>query len=302
MSTKRTIVILAGGLGSRYNGLKQVDGILDNDAPILEYSIYDALQAGFNKVVFIINPSIPKEYIDKISSILNKRNIENHWVIQQKSDFVDDENLLETRQKPWGTGHALMCVQNVVNENFLVINADDYYGPSSYIKAFELIQNKIIDENQYGIIAYVLKNTLSPNGRVARGYIQHDKNNKVTSIKELTSIERINEKIVYQEHEQKIPLEENTLVSMNFWVLNPSIFNYLNEGFKTFLSQNPQPKDEFFIPTFIDELIQTNKVKVQVQTSNEVWKGVTYADDKKELQEFLQEKIDQQKYPNLIWN
>ena len=299
---KKSIVILAAGLGSRYNGLKQIDGILENNAPILEYSIFDAIEAGFNKIVFIINTSIPQEYIDKISVILKDRNIEYHWIIQHKSDFVEDKHILNQREKPWGTGHALMCVQHVIKENFLVINADDYYGRSSYFKASELIQNEIIKESQYGIIAYVLKNTLSPNGKVARGYIHHDTENKMISVKEITSIERIDNQIVYQENNHAVPLEENTLVSMNFWVFNPSIFKYLNQGFKDFLNQNPQPKDEFFIPTFIDKLIQNGTIQVQVETSDEVWKGVTYANDKSELQTFLQEKIDQQLYPTLIWN
>ena len=301
-NSKKSIVILAGGLGSRYKGLKQVDGILPNNATLLEYSVFDALRAGFNKIVFIINESIPESYIERLSGILTSKNVEFHWIIQDKKDFVSDENLLEQRSKPWGTAHAVLCASKVVKENFVVINADDYYGSEVYKIAAKLIDEGKIKAKNYAAILYPLKNTLSKNGSVSRGKCEVDDENKLVSIKELTNISEVGNSIFYIDKENvKHDLEPNVLVSMNFWILNPSVFNYLKHDFNQFIAENPQNTDEIYLPAVIDSLIQNKEVEVSVEVSPEQWKGVTYSEDKAELQEFLKQKIADNIYTENLW-
>lgn len=301
-NSKKSVVILAGGLGSRYQGLKQIDGILPNNSTLLEYSIFDALKAGFNKIVFIINESIPESYIERLSGILTSKNVEFHWIIQDKKDFVADENLLKSRTKPWGTAHAVLCAEKVVTENFVVINADDYYGSDVYKIAEKLIDEGKINAKNYAAILYPLKNTLSKNGSVSRGKCEVSDENKLVSIHELTSISEEESFIFYSDQENvKHDLEPNVLVSMNFWILNPSIFNYLKNAFNQFIAANPQNTDEIYLPAVIDSLIQNKEVEVSAEVSQEQWKGVTYAEDKAELQEFLKQKIADNIYTEDLW-
>lgn len=302
-NSKKSIVILAGGLGSRYQGLKQIDGILPNKATLLEYSIFDAIKAGFNKIVFIINESIPEIYIERLSGILTSKKVEFHWVIQHKKYFVSDENLLKSRTKPWGTAHAVLCAEKVVKENFVVINADDYYGTEVYQIAAALINEGKINAENYAAILYPLKNTLSKNGSVSRGKCDVNQKNNLVSIEELTNISESEDSIFYLDQEnRKFDLDPNTLVSMNFWILNPSIFNYLKIDFDTFMASNPENTDEIYLPAVIDSLIKNKEIEVAVQVSPEQWKGVTYAADKAELQAFLLDKIAKNIYNEDLWS
>ncbi len=301
-NSKKSLVILAGGLGSRYQGLKQIDGILPNNATLLEYSIFDALSAGFTKIVFIINESIPKSYIERLSQILSSKNLEFHWIVQNKKDFVSDENLLEQRTKPWGTAHAVLCAKKVVKENFVVINADDYYGTEVYRIAATLINKGKINEGNYGAILYPLQNTLSKNGSVSRGKCEINDQNKLVSIKELTNISEEGSSIYHIDQEGvKHELEPDVLVSMNFWILNPSIFKYLKSDFEKFIASKPENTKEIYFPAVIDSLIKNENVEVSVEVSPEQWKGITYAEDKAELQEFLKEKIKDNIYTEDLW-
>lgn len=301
-NSKKSIVILAGGLGSRYQGLKQIDGILPNNATLLEYSIFDAIKAGFNKIIFIINESIPESYIERLSGILATENIEFHWIIQDKNCFVSDENLLEQRTKPWGTAHAVLCAEKVVKENFVVINADDYYGTEVYQLAANLLNQGKIDDENYAAVLYPLKNTLSKNGSVSRGKCEVDERNKLVSINELTNISEEENSIFYSDEENvKHTLEPNVLVSMNFWILNPSIFKFLKIVFDQFIADKPENDDEIYLPAAIDSLIQNKEIEVSLEISPEQWKGVTYAEDKTELQEFLKQKIADQIYTEDLW-
>ena len=301
-NSKKSIVILAGGLGSRYQGLKQIDGILPNNATLLEYSIFDAIKAGFNKIVFIINKSIPESYIERLSGILATENIEFHWIIQDKNCFVSDENLLEQRTKPWGTAHAVLCAEKVVKENFVVINADDYYGTEVYKIAAILINEGKINAANYAAILYPLQNTLSKNGSVSRGKCEVDGGNKLVSINELTNISELENSIFYSDKENiKHELEPDLLVSMNFWILNPSIFKFLKIEFDQFIADKPEKTTELYLPAVIDSLIQNKDVEVSVETSPEQWKGVTYLEDKVELQEFLKQKIADHIYTENLW-
>ena len=300
--SKKSVVILAGGLGSRYKGLKQIDGVLPNNAALLEYSIFDALKAGFIKFVFIINESIPESYITKISQILSIKRVEFHWIIQDQKNFVSDENVLEQRTKPWGTAHAVLCAEKVVTENFVVINADDYYGTEVYQIAAALINDGKINAENYAVILYPLKNTLSKNGSVSRGRCEVDEKNKLVSINELTNISEEENSIFYSDKENvKHTLEPNVLVSMNFWILNPSIFKFLKIEFDQFIADKPENTDEIYLPAVIDSLIQKKEMEVLVEISPEQWKGVTYAEDKVELQEFLKQKIANNIYTEDLW-
>lgn len=298
--SKKTLVILAGGLGSRFNGLKQAESILENDASIMEYSVYDAMKAGFNKFVFIINRSLPENFKNKISEILDKFKVEYHWINQELSDFVEDEKLLKNRTKPWGTGHAVLCASKVVNENFLVINADDFYGKTNYEIAFQLLSDT--QNSLYQTIAYPLKFTTSKNGSVSRGICILEDQINLKSVNEVTQIFDDEKEIYSLEENKKVIYDPETLVSMNFWILSPSIFDFLLKGFNTFLDKNPDEKSEFYLPFQIDQLLRHNKIAVHVEVSREAWKGITYPADKAELRLFLLEKIKQKQYPEKLWN
>ena len=298
-TTKKAIVFMAGGLGSRYKGLKQIDGILENGSPILEYSLYDAIQAKFDNFVFIINKSIPQSYIEKLNKILSDRKLEHHFVIQQKSDFVDSETLFSEREKPWGTAHAVLCAKPYIDSDFVVINADDYYGKSSFEIASNLINEKKINENNAALIAYQLKNTLSENGFVARGLCTLDENKHLKKIEELTKICEENSEIFNLEDHEKRALHADDLVSMNFWIFNPEFFNVLEFGFREFLTTKPSPKTEYYLPTAVSNFMKN--AAVSVLESKEIWNGVTYPEDKFTVQQFLLEKIKNNVYPPNLW-
>ena len=299
---KKSLVILAGGLGSRYQGLKQIDGILPNGSTLLEYSIFDGLRAGFNKIVFIINESIPQSFIARMSKILESKKVEFHWIIQNIQDYVEDKSALNKRIKPWGTAHAVLCAEKVVQENFVVINADDYYGPEVYQIAARLINNRNINAQNYATILYPLVNTLSKNGTVSRGRCIINNENEVKSIEELTHISAQGNEIYYTDDKNlKHPLLPDVLVSMNLWILNPSIFGFIKADFETFISNRPKASDEIYLPSIINSMINNDEVRVAVEVSPEKWQGVTYAQDKPELQAFLLEKIANNIYPEELW-
>lgn len=303
MASKKTLLILAAGLGSRYNGLKQIDSILENGHVILEYSFYDAIKAGFNKIVIIINPQIPQEFKAKIEDIANKKNVELHWVVQETTTKVPEEFRHIERQKPWGTCHAILCAQDVINETFTVINADDYYGQDIYKIAARISDQ----ENNTGKpaiynVAFPVNMTVTENGNVCRGVCQVNEEGKLTHIEEICSICKDGDKVYYEANGEKVYIDPSTPVSMNFWVFPAEILKKAEEDFREFLSQNPDPKKEFFIPTLVQKMIDHNEADVFVELSPTTWKGVTYANDKPEVQAFLQQQIDEQKYPKNLWS
>lgn len=302
MSFNKSIVILAGGLGSRYKGLKQIDGITDNGSPILEYSMYDAIAAGFNKVVIIVNRQIPVSYIERLEEISIKNKIEFEWIYQDISDFVPDDFELNGREKPWGTAHALLCVKDLVQENLVVLNADDYYGKEIYQQAADIINNDLVLDNQYHIIAYPLYKTLSENGSVSRGICEINPDQTMKQVTERTQILKRNSDIYFIENQQETLLSPNTLVSMNFSIFNPSIFKVLELYFNRFLDQKPEPKEEFFIPKVIQDMIDENRAKTAVHTALSNWMGVTYPEDKANLKSFLEQEIINGRYPKNLWN
>lgn len=301
MNSKKTLLILAGGLGSRYKGLKQIDGILDNGSPILEYSIYDALKAGFSKVVIIVNKLIPQSYIERLNAISEARGFELHWVYQEMDSIPLQGFDYPEREKPWGTAHAVLCAKYVIQEPFIMINADDFYGKEAYLLAAHEIDHHHISDSQFGMIAYPVYTTLSGHGAVARGICTLDSENNLIRVEEQTSIQKLNGSIIYRVNDENIKLAPDTLVSMNFFIFHPHIFCSLEAYFYDFIESDPIPKQEFYIPSAVQRMIDEKKAKVMVKASPSQWMGVTYADDKQNIKNFLTSEIQKNRYPADLW-
>lgn len=301
MNSKKTLLILAGGLGSRYKGLKQVDGILENGSPILEYSMYDALEAGFSKIVIIVNRLIPQSYIGRLNAISKEAQFELHWVYQEKESCMPQHFDFTDREKPWGTGHAVLCAKNVVQEPFVMINADDFYGKEAYQLAAEEIDFHI-SGSQFGMAAYPVASTLSGNGHVARGICTLDDEHYLVKIEEQTSIRKEGNSIVYTEKGNDIEIAPDTLISMNLFIFHPDIFDALELYFNDFIQSDPEPSQEFYIPSAVQTMIDERKAKVLVKASPSQWMGITYADDKSSIKDFLTSEIEKNRYPEDLWN
>lgn len=301
MSSKKALLILAGGLGSRYKGLKQVDGILDNGSPILEYSVYDALEAGFHKIVIIVNRLIPQSYIDRLNSISETKGFELHWVYQEINSIALQGFDYPEREKPWGTAHAVLCAKYVIQEPFVMINADDFYGKEAYQLAADEINRHHISDLQSGMIAYPVSTTLSGHGAVARGICTLDSEHYLIRIEEQTSIQKLNDSIIYMENGKNTEISPDTLVSMNFFIFHPHIFCFLEAYFYDFIESEPGPGQEFYIPSAVQRMMDEKEVKVLVKTSPSQWMGVTYADDKENIRNFLKSEIQNNRYPEDLW-
>lgn len=299
-----TLVIMAAGMGSRFGGLKQVEPVGPNGEFILDYSVYDAIRAGYEKVVFIIkeeNYDLFRETIGK--RIESKINVE--YAFQKIEDVPEGVLIPEGRVKPWGTSHAILSAKKYVNEPFTVINADDFYGYDPYQKIKDFFDNKA-QENEYAMIGYKTINTMSENGSVKRGVCSKDENNLLTGLIE-SSIEKVNGKIIatpLEDENNPFEIEEDTLVSMNFFGFNTSIFNYLEEEMKEFFEKhkNDLDKCEFLIPNSVFKRINENKIKVKVLDTNEKWYGVTYKEDKQDLVNAINKMIEEGKYPKNLWD
>lgn len=299
---KPILVIMAAGLGSRYGGLKQIDKIGPNGEIILELSVHDAIKAGFEKVVFILRKEIENEFKELIGNKLEKF-IDVKYVIQDIYNIPKGYKVPEGRNKPWGTGHAILCAKEVVNAPFAVINADDFYGQEAFSKLYDfLIQDN--NEYMYGMIGYKLCNTLSENGYVARGICTVE-DGYLKEVVERTKIIKKNNSIFYIEDDEIWKeLDYNTTVSMNMWAFKKNIFEELNIGFKKFLdtevSNNPL-KSEYYIPSAVSSLLDNNKVKVKVMESKDKWYGVTYKEDKLIVKKAIQDMICKGIYESNIW-
>lgn len=298
---KPTLVILAAGVGSRYGGLKQLDTFSKQGDTILDFSIYDAIQAGFGKIVFIIRKSIEKDF----KAFFNKKlegKIEVAYVFQE-IDAIPNRFKDNNREKPWGTGHALLMAKDVVKENFAVINADDFYGK----EAFDVMAKSLkkIDENSndYNMMGYVLKNTISEYGSVSRGECKVNEKGFLTGITERTHIEKVNEELKFKDaSDNLIPISEETIVSMNFFGFTPTYFNISETLFETFLEDNyKDPKAEFFIPLAVNHVIVNNVASMEVLKSNARWFGVTYKQDKEYVTSEIQKLKDLGVYPIQLW-
>jgi len=302
MNKKPTLLILAAGIGSRYGGLKQLDKVGPNGETIIDYSVYDAIQAGFGKVVFVIRENIEADFRAFFDEKLKGR-IEVEYVFQEIHKIPAGLSFNIERVKPWGTGHAVLMAKDAIKENFAVINADDFYGREAYQTLADYFKTEDRSDTDYCMVGYELKNTLSENGYVSRGQCKSDENNFLLDVIERTHIERKDDTIVFQdENGNHIKLKEDTLVSMNFWGFTPSYFEFLNEKFSRFIPENANNlKAEFYIPSVVNDLIEEKRARVKVLHSKATWFGVTYKEDKDSVMKNIQQLISSGKYPIKLW-
>lgn len=294
---------MAGGLGSRYKGLKQVDCITSDGATVLEFSMYDALAAGFTKIVIIINSHLPASYIARLTDIATRKKFELHLVSQSIDKLIPEEYgyLLQERQKPWGTAHAILCAKETIQEPFVVINADDYYGKQAFIEMADCIANGHIQQNQFAMVAYPVSATLSENGAVSRGVCTLSNKGYLQQVIERTKIAREGKDIVFIEKGEKEIIASDAIVSMNFWGFHPTVFEDLEKAFYAFLQSVPEPTSEIYIPTEVQHLIDSKSVKVKVLHTSDRWYGITYPEDKELLVEFISDSVENRLYPSNLW-
>ena len=298
---KPTLLILAAGMASRYGSMKQTEGFGPSGETIMDYSIYDAIKAGFGKVVFIIRKDFADSFkVNFGNKLLGK--IEVDYVYQELDSFVDKEFHNPERTKPWGTGHAVLCATEKVKEPFAVINADDYYGTDAFQKAATFL-NTDCKENTYAIVGYQLDMTLSEHGTVSRGVCKVDENHELISIKECTKIyKNLDGKVVYEENDMIAEVSANSNVSMNFWCFHPTIFSLAKKLFQDFLPENiNNPKAEFFIPIIADHFITNPDNRIKVISTTSKWFGVTYKEDAPAVKASVEKLVAAQVYPENLW-
>ncbi len=302
---KPTLLLLAAGMGSRYGGLKQLDSVGPNGETIMDYSIYDAIKAGFGKAVFVIRKDFEDEFKEKILSKYEGK-IETDVVFQSIDALPEGYKCPPERIKPWGTNHAIMMGENVIKEPFCVINCDDFYNRNSFeVIGRYLSDLKTTDVGKYAMVGFRVCNTLSENGTVARGVCEKNKEGHLTSIIERTEIERHNGNVCYKDEcGNWIEINDNSPVSMNMWGFTPDYFKYSNTYFKEFLSKPENLnnlKSEFYIPTMVDYLINNGIAQVKVLDTNAKWFGVTYAEDRQGVKEKIKSLISAGEYPDKLF-
>ncbi|MGY5354843.1 sugar phosphate nucleotidyltransferase [Wenyingzhuangia sp. IMCC45467] len=298
---KPTLVVLAAGMGSRYGGLKQIDTFSPQGDTIIDFSIYDALQAGFEKFVFIIRKSFEKEFKEIFDKKLEGKAQVDY--VYQELDAVPQKYVNPERTKPWGTGHALLMTKDVVTENFAIINADDFYGREAFQMMAKTLKETDKTSYDFSTIAYLLKNTVSEHGYVSRGECSVGENGYLTDVVERTRIETINGELKREnDNGEMIPINENTVVSMNFWGFTPKCFEFGSQLFEQFLADNTENlKAEFFLPTIVNEILKSGQASVKVLESGAKWFGVTYGEDKAMAQGEIKKLKDNHVYPIDLW-
>jgi NDP-sugar pyrophosphorylase family protein len=295
-----TLLIMAAGLGSRYGSLKQIEPIGPGGEAIIDYSVYDAIRAGFGKVVFVIKKEIEADFQGSLLKRFENR-IETSYVFQELDMLPEGFSLPPDRKKPWGTAHAIMISESAINTPFAAINADDFYGYESFreLNSFLTGNNK---ETDYCMVGYKLKNTLSEHGTVSRGLCDIDDKGFLRTVTELTKIKQKDAGIVYYENDEIISLPEESIVSMNMWGFTGTVFAKIKERFSAFLKECiNDPKAEFYIPTMVDLLIKSGEARVKVLNSNATWFGITYKEDKEAVKRNISGKIDSGEYPRKLW-
>ena len=299
---KPTLFVLAAGMGSRYGGLKQLDGLGPNGETIMDYSIYDAIKAGFGKVVFVIRTSFEKDFksvvVDKFKDL-----IDTDIVFQEINNVPEGSTYTTEREKPWGTNHAVLMGKDAIHEPFAVINADDFYGQESFAILADFLRSVEGKQNEYCMIGYRVGNTLSESGSVSRGVCVVDENNLLQNVVERTSIEEKGGKINFlDENGEEVSIDPNTPVSMNMWGFTPDYFKYSEEYFKEFLAENGQKlKSEFYIPLAVNNLIVQQKVTCKVLDTPSKWFGVTYAEDRSQVVLKINELVRKGVYPEKLF-
>lgn len=297
---QKTLLVMAAGMGSRFGGLKQIEPMGPNGEFLIDYSVYDAKLAGFTKIVFIIK----EENYDIFKETIGKRvepYIETEYVFQDDSNLKEKYKDLQTRVKPLGTGHAILCAKDKVKTPFAIINADDFYGRDAYVVASKYLDK--IDDKHYAVVGYKVGKTLSPNGAAKRG-ICKEENGKLKDLIE-SSVEKIDDKIIAKplDGDTEFTVEDDSLVSMNMLLFTPKIFDYLEEKLTKFLeiNKNDLSKCEFLIPDVVKDAIKEGKVEVDLLSTNAIWHGVTYKEDKEEVVKAINELIKEKVYPNKLW-
>lgn len=299
---KPTLLVMAAGMGSRYGSLKQIDPVGPSGETIIDYSIYDAIRAGFGKVVFIIRKEIENDFRDVFISKLAGR-IEVDYVFQELDALPAGMKVPEGRVKPWGTGHAILVARDKIHEPFAAINADDFYGAGAYkVMADYLMSLDAGHQSDYAMVGYDLDNTMSEYGSVSRGICLKDKDNWLNGVVERTKIQYINGSIADVQENETTPLRKDEVVSMNFWGFTPDFFEQAEPFFTEFIQANINNlKAEFYIPLAVDLLIRNGKARVKVLQSRDKWFGVTYKEDKPLVIKKLQELTEAGIYPPKLW-
>lgn len=301
-----TLIIMAAGMGSRYGGLKQMDPISDKGEIILDFSLYDAMMAGFKKVIFVIKEEMEADFRALIDDRAGKY-LDVQYAFQKLDDLPEGYQVPEGREKPWGTAHAVLSCRHLIDGPFAVINADDYYGAGGFASIYDfLLNSKDGDTYSYCMVGFKLENTITENGHVARGVCEITADGNLAQVTERTRIMRRPEGICYSEDdgESWMLLSEGTIVSMNFWGFTKSMMEEMEKGFPAFLDkamkENPL-KGEYFLPSVADQLVQEGKATVKVLTSHDKWYGVTYRADKENVVAALQSMKDKGLYPDKLW-
>ena len=299
---KPTLLVLAAGMGSRYGSLKQMDGVGPNGEAIIDYSIYDAIRAGFGKVVFVIRHSFAKEFAEMFNRERFGGRIEVEYVYQELDCLPEGFSVPEGRQKPWGTNHAVMMAAGVIREPFAVVNADDFYGREGFEVIGRYLASLEGSRNEYCMVGYEVSKTLSENGTVSRGVCEVDSEGCLAGMVERTKIERVDGTIVFHEGDEDTPLAENTPVSMNLFGFTPDYFEYSDSYFRQFLMENGADiKAEFSIPLMVNKLIGDSTARMRVLNTASQWFGVTYKEDRPQLVSKIEALIADGVYPRNLW-
>ncbi len=299
---KPTLLILAAGIGSRYGGLKQADSIGPSGESIIEYSIFDAIRAGFGKVVIVIRKSIEQDFKEKIAGKFDGK-IKVEYAYQEIDSPIEGIEKFPERKKPWGTGHAMLVAKDLIHEPFLVINADDFYGFTAFQKMGDFLTRRCTPTH-CGMVGYLLKNTLSENGSVSRGVCEVDEKDHLTGVTERTKIlkDEKDNHIYYYEEDRQTHLPDNTIVSMNFWGFHPNVFEVARKMFVDFVKENQDNSTaEFYIPKIANSLIENKIADLTVMTTRDQWYGVTYQEDKQTVQNAFWALTTIGAYPSSLW-
>lgn len=294
-----TLVILAAGMGSRYGGLKQIDPISDKGEFIIDFSIYDAIKAGFDKVVFVIKKENYSDFAETVGNRVSK-SIKVEYAFQDISEIPDGFSVPEGRTKPWGTAHAVLSAKKYVDDNFAVINSDDFYGRDAFMKLAAHLKNA--DKGHCCMVGYVLDNTLTENGTVSRGECTVDSDGYLVDVTERTKLKRDGDMAAYEENGEWVRIPKDTIVSMNCLGFTPAVFEHIEKGFVSFLSEKGNElKSEYYIPTAIKEMMTVGVADVKVYSTDAVWYGVTYHEDKAKVQSSIRKMIADGVYPDGLW-
>lgn len=302
---KPTLLLLAAGMGSRYGGLKQLDGVGPNGETIMDYSIYDAIQSGFGKIVFVIRKDFEQEFRDKVLSKY-EGHIPTELVFQSIDALPEGFTCPEGREKPWGTNHAVLMAKDVINEPFLAINCDDFYGRDAFNVMGRFLSGLADgNENSYAMVGFRVGNTLSENGTVSRGVCTTNAEEHLTTVVERTKIARVDGKVSYKdENDEWVVIDDNTPVSMNMWGFTPDYFRYSENYFREFLSDEKNMtnlKSEYFIPLMVNKLITDGTASVSVLDTTSKWFGVTYPEDRPETVARIKKLVEEGVYPNKLF-